>query len=414
MKEKLLKIIKKAGKFTIDDLIIITGIDEEFVKNSVYEFLKEGCVRRTAANTYIYRELTADNEVQPKKRKDFDYYKTNDADIFQYLQCSKWAQKRYYKYMELIEKTNGLIGKALCEFIENWNINNPQNKTSYTTVQKIRAKYRDYGPVALIPRGGKYIQIDVKEEWFEKFIDIYLSKGKLSVDECRKIIIDELIAENPDFDPLAFPSRASFERMLHSRFTNEELKKHRYPKKQKKSKNQYILKNDELKKLVVTAKQYYPKFYPILVIAIATGLSRSEILGLTWDGIDYEKRIIFVSVNKKIEVSRKIIDLLKVWKKQCSHPKAKYIFCNTVGNKQDPNSLIKKFFIPLINKAEIPKVKFSELRDVYVSFMLSRNVPITFIKEQLGDKSLDLTYSKYGHLIPDFDIDLIDFKPIFE
>lgn len=412
LQEKLLKIIKKVGKFTVDDLIIITGIEEEFVKNSVSEFLKEGCIRRTATNSYIYRELKADNNIQTKKRKDFDYYKTRNADVFQYLQCSEWAQKKYNKYMELIEKTNGLIGKALCEFIENWNINNPQNKTSYCCVQKIRAKYRNYGPVALIPRCGKYIQVDVKEEWFERFVDLYLSKGRLSSDECRKIIIDELITENPDFDSLSFPSRSSFHRMLHSRFTREEIKRLRSYKKQKESKNQCVLKRDELKKMLTTAKQYYPMFYPSLVIAIATGLSRSEILELTWDGIDYEKGIIFVNIKKQIEVSAKIIDILKIWKKQCSHLKSKYVFCNTVGNKQDPNRIIKRFFIPLINKAGIPKIKFSELRDVYAGFMLSQNVPITFIKEQLGDKSLDLTYSKYGHLIPEFDKDKINYDDL--
>lgn len=412
MRDKLLRIIKKAGKFSVDDLAIITGIDEEVVKTCISEFIKEGCVKKTVTNAYIYRQLKPDEQVKPKKRKDFDYYKTDDADVFQYLQCSEWAQKRYNKYMELIEKTNGLIGKALCEFIENWNKKHPQDKTTYSCVQKIRAKYRIYGPVALIPRVGRYIQIDMKKEWFERFVDVYLSRGRLGVDECRKIIIDELIAENPDFDPLSFPSVASFDRMLHSRFTKQEIKRLKYYKRQKKSKSQYILNNEELKKLLATAKQYYPTFYPILVIAITTGLSRSEILGLTWEGVNYKKGTIFVRVNKKIEVSKKIIDFLKTWKRQSSNLKSKYVFCNTIGNKQDPSSLIKMYFIPLIKKAGIPKIKFSELTDIYAGFMLSQNVPITFLKEQLGDKTLDLTYSKYGHLVPEFNKDKINYNDL--
>ena len=41
-----------------------------------------------------------------------------------------------------------------------------------------------------------------------------------------------------------------------------------------------------------------PHIWPIIVFAIETGMRRSEILGLTWDNIDLERRIAFLPITK--------------------------------------------------------------------------------------------------------------------
>ena len=59
-----------------------------------------------------------------------------------------------------------------------------------------------------------------------------------------------------------------------------------------------------------------PHIWPIIVFAIETGMRRSEILALTWDNIDLEKRVAFLLLTKngssrEVPLSNKAIQVLK-------------------------------------------------------------------------------------------------------
>ncbi|MDD3014239.1 MAG: tyrosine-type recombinase/integrase [Candidatus Gastranaerophilales bacterium] len=56
-----------------------------------------------------------------------------------------------------------------------------------------------------------------------------------------------------------------------------------------------ILTIDEIEQVLDIAKKYYPNFYPLLLMAIMTGMRRGELLGLTWDRINWETKKIYVT-----------------------------------------------------------------------------------------------------------------------
>ncbi len=170
----------------------------------------------------------------------------------------------------------------------------------------------------------------------------------------------------------------------------------------------------DIKALLETAKEEYPTFYPLLQTAIATGMRRGELLALTWNDIDYDRKLI--RVNKSYHLGRvedtktkhsvrnicipdNLVTVLKEWKKKA--PAGKVVFCNNVGNYQDPNNMIRRYFKPCLEKAGVRNIRFHDLRHTYASLMIAKGLPIKFIQQQMGHSSIQVTLDKYGHLMPE-------------
>ena len=170
----------------------------------------------------------------------------------------------------------------------------------------------------------------------------------------------------------------------------------------------------DIKALLETAKAEYPTFYPLLQTAIATGLRRGELVALTWNDVDFDRKLIRVNKsyhNGRLEetktkksvrnvcIPENLVNVLLEWKKVA--PTSKIVFCNKLGNYQDPNNMIKRYFKPCLEKAGIKNIRFHDLRHTYASLMIAKGMPIKFIQEQMGHTSIQVTLDKYGHLMPE-------------
>lgn len=170
----------------------------------------------------------------------------------------------------------------------------------------------------------------------------------------------------------------------------------------------------DIKALLTTAKENYPTFYPLLQTAIATGMRRGELLALTWNDIDFDRKLIRVnkSLNhgraeetktknsvRNVAIPENLISVLKDWKQKA--PKSHIIFCNSTGGYIDPNNMAKRFFKPCLKLAGVKDIRFHDLRHTYASLMISKHIPIKFIQQQMGHSSIQVTLDKYGHLMPE-------------
>lgn len=173
-----------------------------------------------------------------------------------------------------------------------------------------------------------------------------------------------------------------------------------------------ILSREEIKKLLEISKTSFPDFYPLILTAITTGMTRGEMLGLTWDCVNFEQKTIWVGKSlykgvivkhranfqvREINVPDDTINALANWK--LSSIKSDFVFPNSEGNFQDPDNMIKRRFNPLIEKARIKKIRFLDLRDTYASLLIKQNVPLTYVQQQLGHSSVDVTVKRYEKLI---------------
>jgi len=173
------------------------------------------------------------------------------------------------------------------------------------------------------------------------------------------------------------------------------------------------LEKEQIHSLLNICKNESPDFYPLLVTALNTGLTRGEILALTWDKLDVKNKTLKIDksiCNKKIiklrtksairniDLPDKIIEILLNLKKVS---KSIFIFPDENGNLQDPDFMIKDKFLPLLTEAGLEKIKFIDLRDSYAMLLLEQNLPLTYVVKQMGISNIKDFVDKYNKFIPE-------------
>ena len=155
---------------------------------------------------------------------------------------------------------------------------------------------------------------------------------------------------------------------------------------------EYILNKDEIDRLIEVAANHLK---PIIILALNTGLRRSEILSLKWADIDFEKNEIFVKKTKsgkslRIPMNPFLKDLL------CGLEHGNdYIFYNPKTKSWIRN--IKTAWRTARKEAKLPKsFRFHDLRHCAGTYMIQGGVDIITVKEILGHASVRTT-ERYLH-----------------
>lgn len=162
-------------------------------------------------------------------------------------------------------------------------------------------------------------------------------------------------------------------------------------------------------------EQVTPKYIPFFLTAILTGMRRGELLGLQWGDIDWNCSQIHVRrtlwkrqfVTPKSKRSIRRIDMspylaVELKKHLMASPFKELdnlVFCNPEGKSLDPDSLVKRQFLPALRRAKIIQVRFHDLRHTNVALRIEQGQNIKYIQQQLGHASIQTTLDRYGHLI---------------
>ena len=124
-----------------------------------------------------------------------------------------------------------------------------------------------------------------------------------------------------------------------------------------------------------------------------TGMRQGELMGLTWDSINWVTRKITVDKNfthgrvgtpktgkiRKVDMSLELVKILKEWRLACPKGEHNLVFPNSYGGYQDANNMIKRRFKPALNRAGINHLRFHDLRHTYASLLLDNIVEQTTI-----------------------------------
>ena len=137
---------------------------------------------------------------------------------------------------------------------------------------------------------------------------------------------------------------------------------------------------------------------PIVVVALHTGMRKSEILNLKWKQVDLMHSFILLDTSKNGERREIPINTtLDYLFKEIPHSvESEYVFTGKTGK---PLTDIKKGFHAALRRAEISDFRFHDLRHTFASQLVMAGIDITSIKELLGHKSLTMTM-RYSHLSP--------------
>lgn len=131
----------------------------------------------------------------------------------------------------------------------------------------------------------------------------------------------------------------------------------------------------------------------VVIIALNTGLRRSELLCLRWEHVDFERGIITVLDSKNndrrdIPMNKAVKDALGVIEK-----KGPCVFDGITP------AIIKYGFNNARIKAERPDIRFHDLRHCFASGLVMEGIDLNTVRELLGHRDLKMTL-RYAHLAP--------------
>lgn len=174
-----------------------------------------------------------------------------------------------------------------------------------------------------------------------------------------------------------------------------------------------------------------PLEIPVLLAAFY-GLSRSEVLGLKWDAIDFTRRTFCIkhtvckaTIDGKTKIIQKdtakrksryrtlpLVEQMRVvlyqeWKRQqvnkqwvrkgYNHAYDGYICVNSTGDILKPD-YISQHFALFLKKHSLRKIRFHDLRHSCASLLLANGVSLKEIQEWLGHSNYATTADIYSHL----------------
>ena len=160
-----------------------------------------------------------------------------------------------------------------------------------------------------------------------------------------------------------------------------------------------FLTKEEIEAVLNVTKKNYPDFYPLLLTAIYTGMRRGEILGLTWDCVNFLKSTIKVKYAlykgklstpktktsiREIDTPKIVMDVLATLKNQSEPNTLNLVFTSKNGKFLDADNMIKRRFHKVLDIAGVSRIRFHDLRHTYASLLLAKNLNIKYIQKQMG------------------------------
>lgn len=169
----------------------------------------------------------------------------------------------------------------------------------------------------------------------------------------------------------------------------------------------------------------------LFILAIYTGCRRGEILGLRWKDIDFNNNQLRLTqtlkprnrikdggknenASRSITVSPFVISELEKHRIQIEKEKLKaekyydndLVVCQKNGK---PVSLgnFTKFWNRTIEKTEMRRIRFHDLRHTCASLLLSAGVHPKVVQELLGHASIKITLDTYSHMMPNMQEDAV-------
>ena len=141
-----------------------------------------------------------------------------------------------------------------------------------------------------------------------------------------------------------------------------------------------------------------PRLRAIVVVALNTGMRKSEIQNLKWKDIVFQKGYLMLHHTKNGE--KRFVPLNHVTREALiavrKHPESSYVFCDESGNPYN----FRKSFETALRKSGIFDFRFHDLRHTFASHLVMSGVDLNTVRELLGHRSVNMTL-RYSHLSPD-------------
>jgi integrase len=186
------------------------------------------------------------------------------------------------------------------------------------------------------------------------------------------------------------------------------------------------LSGEQVKVLLEVARG--DRLEALYVLAIHTGLRQGELLGLKWEDVDLESGTLRVRrtlvtakggpvlTAPKTKGSRRSVKLtqgaVEALRSHLKHQLQEIdragslwrenglMFASESGEPLDRRYLTSCRYKALLKRAELPMIRFHDLRHTCATLLLSKNVNPKIVSEMLGHASIAITLDTYSHVLP--------------
>ena len=169
------------------------------------------------------------------------------------------------------------------------------------------------------------------------------------------------------------------------------------------------------------------RLYPVILLAVTTGMRRGELLALKWNAVDLERKSL--SVFESLEQTRdtlrfkrpksakgqRKIDLLRLAEEELRHHRARQrehklllgpayadhdlVFPEPDGTLWAPDKLTRAF-AALVRRHGLEGLRFHDLRHSHATQLLRQGVHPKVVSERLGHATVSITLDLYSHVLP--------------
>ncbi len=309
---------------------------------------------------------------------------------------------------------------TFAQYAEQWLKQHAEISCKPSTV----ARYRDILRLYLLPTFGTARLGQITRTMVKMFLSKMATGGRLSRSSLRLMLCtlggifshaidDELVANNPA------------------------AKLGKFTKTGKPNRQATALTRPEANRLLQAAKEYCPQHYALFLTALRSGLRRGELVALRWGDIQFgdgeadSNRHILVQHNyvqgrftspkgkrnRRVDLSKQLrrelltsrdTRLFAAFQAGQTSITEDLVFPSEAGAVLDPGNLVRRHFLPCVEKAGLRRIRFHDLRHSFGSLLIRDGAPLPYVKEQMGHSSIQITVDVYGHLIPGADIRWID------
>ncbi|HET6659226.1 MAG TPA: site-specific integrase [Rubrobacter sp.] len=165
----------------------------------------------------------------------------------------------------------------------------------------------------------------------------------------------------------------------------------------------------------------------LYVLAVTTGMRQGELLALKWQDVDLEnatasvKRTLtrtggrYVLGEPKTKKSRRSIRLTpratdvleqhlgrQLWDIRMlgdNYADQGLVFSTDTGAFINPSNVRRRSFAPLLRKANLPHMRFHDLRHTCATLLLGKGTHPKFVQELLGHATVAITLDTYSHVM---------------
>jgi integrase len=219
--------------------------------------------------------------------------------------------------------------------------------------------------------------------------------------------------------------------------SNPAAKLHRFAKVQQRDFSAVPLAREEAEAFLESAKEFCPQYYPLFLTALRAGLRRGELVALRWGDIQFggseedANRYILVQRNyvygqfttpkskklRRVDLSRQLRAvllalrderLMKAFLGGKNSVSDGLVFPAPDGGVLDPDHLYDRYFLPVLEKAGLRRIRFHDLRHTFGYLLIQAGAPLPYVRDQMGHSSIQVTAEVYGHLLPGANVACID------